>query len=58
MIEKHKVAELLPNNGRVLVYMAHGAISAILPLKDGQIVADPELMVVLLRRLGYDVRKK
>ena len=58
MIEKHKVAELLPNNGRVLVYMAHGAISAILPLNDGQIVADPELMVVLLRRLGYDVRKK
>lgn len=58
MIEKHKVADYLPDNGRALVYLTHGAVSAVLPLKDEQVVADTELMIVLLRRMGYDVRKK
>ncbi|MEN4199127.1 hypothetical protein [Serratia marcescens] len=58
MIEKQDVDQYLPENGRVLVYMAHGAISAVLPLKDGQIVADTELMIVLLRKMGYDVKRK
>ena len=58
MIEKHKVAEYLPDNGRVLVYLTHGSVSAVLPLKDEQVVADPELMIVLLRRMGYEVRRK
>lgn len=38
--------------------MTHGAITAVLPLKESQIVADTELMIVLLRRMGYDVRRK
>ncbi|CAI0897762.1 Uncharacterised protein [Serratia grimesii] len=58
MIEKHSVAEYLPDNGRVLVYLTHGVVSAVLPLKDEQVVADPELMIVLLRRMGYEVRRK
>lgn len=58
MITKQNVAQYLPDNGRVLVYLAHGAVNAILPLKDGQVVADPELMIVLLRRMGYEVRRK
>ncbi|MEY8186366.1 hypothetical protein AB9C95_15340 [Serratia marcescens] len=55
---KQDVADILPENGRVLVYMTHGVISAVLPLKESQIVADAELMIVLLRRMGYDVRRK
>lgn len=58
MTEKHSVAENLPANGRVLVYLTHGVVSAVLPLKDEQVVADPELMIVLLRRMGYEVRRK
>ncbi|WP_208295330.1 hypothetical protein [Serratia plymuthica] len=58
MIEKQKVAELLPDNGRALVYLTHGVVSAVLPLKDEQIIADTELMIVLLQRMGYDVRRK
>ncbi len=55
---KQDVAYVLPENGRALVYMAQGAITAVLPLKESQIVADAELMIVLLRRMGYDVRRK
>ena len=55
---KQDVAHVLPENGRALVYMTHGAITAVLPLKESQIVADTELMIVLLRRMGYDVRRK
>ncbi|CAI1698332.1 Uncharacterised protein [Serratia quinivorans] len=58
MIEKQNVAEYLPDNGRVLVYLTHGVVSTVLPLKDEQLVADIELMIVLLRRMGYDVRLK
>ncbi|WP_369605639.1 hypothetical protein [Serratia marcescens] len=58
MIEKQNVAKFFPENGRVLVYMSYGAITAVLPLKESQIVADTELMIVLLRRMGYDVRRK
>ncbi|CAI1627087.1 Uncharacterised protein [Serratia proteamaculans] len=58
MIEKQSIAQHLPDEGRVLVYLTHGAVSAVLPLKDEQIVADTELMIVLLRRMGYDVRRK
>ncbi|HGM4637698.1 hypothetical protein ACSJL2_001960 [Serratia sarumanii] len=58
MIEKQSIAQHLPDEGRVLVYLTHGAVSAVLPLKDEQIVADPELMIVLLRRMGYEVRRK
>ncbi|MGK9009061.1 hypothetical protein G4234_05815 [Serratia marcescens] len=55
---KQDVAYVLPDNGRALVYTAQGAITAVLPLKESQIVADAELMIVLLRRMGYDVRRK
>ncbi len=55
---KQYVAHMLPENGRALVYMTHGAITAVLPLKESQIVADTELMILLLRRMGYDVRRK
>ncbi|PNU41054.1 hypothetical protein C2M04_06565 [Serratia marcescens] len=58
MDAKQDVANILPENGRALVYMTHGAITAVLPLKESQIVADTELMIVLLRRMGYDVRRK
>lgn len=58
MIEKQDVAQHLPDNGRVLVYLTAGVVSAVLPLKDEQIIADTELMIVLLRRMGYDVRRK
>ncbi|EMB6251722.1 TPA: hypothetical protein SMI48_003059 [Serratia marcescens] len=58
MIEKQEVGPVLPDNGRALVYMTQGAITAVLPLKESQIVADAELMIVLLRRMGYDVRRK
>ncbi|EMP2574502.1 hypothetical protein RGJ22_001275 [Serratia marcescens] len=55
---KQDVAHILHENGRALVYVTHGAITAVLPLKESQIVADTELMIVLLRRMGYDVRRK
>lgn len=58
MIEKHGIAQHLPDDGRVLVYLTHGVVSAVLPLKDEQIITDTELMIVLLQRMGYDVRRK
>lgn len=58
MIEKQSIVQHLPDDGRVLVYLTHGAVSAVLPLKDEQVIADTELMIVLLRRMGYDVRLK
>ncbi|CAI1513622.1 Uncharacterised protein [Serratia quinivorans] len=58
MIEKQDVAQHLPDNGRALVYLTAGVVSAVLSLKDEQIIADTELMIVLLRRMGYDVRRK
>ncbi|HHQ6537946.1 hypothetical protein [Serratia fonticola] len=50
--------KLLPFTGRAVVYMDRGEAQSVLVLTDGQVMADLSLMIELVKRAGYDVRKK
>ncbi len=58
MFSVEQLLKLLPFTGRAIVYMDHGEAQSVIVLTDGQIMADLSLMIELVKRAGYDVRKK
>jgi hypothetical protein len=58
MFTVEQFLKLLPFTGRAVVYMDRGEAQSVLILTDGQVMADLSLMIELVKRAGYDVRKK
>lgn len=57
MISIEQLMELLPFTGRAVVYMENGEVAGVMPLQKGQIVADLKLMIELLTKMGYEVKR-
>lgn len=58
MINSNELKDILPANGRALLYMLDNEIKAVLPLTPDQILITYNTMIEMLERAGYEVRKK